>query len=73
MSFEQQFQFIKTILEKSAEQRSATELRTVLTPLMANIDFFKALKLKPQEMNEVCGGLEYAKRPKDSYVIRFGE
>ena len=54
---------------KPADQRSATELRTVLTPLMANIDFFKALKLKPQEMNEVCGGLEYAKRPKNSYVI----
>ena len=37
---------IKQLLSKPAEQRSTYEIRTLLTPLMADIGFFKERKLK---------------------------
>jgi len=40
---------------------------------MSDIKFFKDLKLKPHEMNEVCAGLKYDYCPKDSFVINYGE
>lgn len=63
---------MKTILSKQAEQRSTFELRN-LVPLIADIGYFKQLKLKPYELNEVCSGLEYQAMPKESFVIRYGE
>ena len=42
-------------------------------PLIADIAYFKELKLKPYELNEVCSGLEYKAMTKDSFVIRYGE
>ena len=40
------FDSIKQILSKPAENRTTYELRTVLTPLMADIQFFKERKMK---------------------------
>ena len=40
---------------------------------MSDISFFKERKLKQHEMNEVCGGLEYSSKPKNAFVIRYGE
>ena len=40
---------------------------------MADIQFFKERKLKQQQLNEICGGLEYESMTKDSFVIRYGE
>ena len=68
-----QFKLIKNILSKPAEQRSTYELRTVLTPLMADIAFFKERKLKPHDIQEVCVGLQYLSKPKNSFVIKYGE
>ena len=72
MNPERQFQSMKTILSKPAEQRSTYELRN-LVPLIADIAYFKELKLKPYELNEVCSGLEYQAVQKESFVIRYGE
>ena len=69
---ESQFSVIKAILSKPPEQRSTFELRT-MAPLLGNIGFFKKRKLKPQEMNEVCYGLQYTTLPRNSMVIRYGE
>jgi len=52
-----QFETLKAILSKPSESRSTYELRTVLTPLMADIGFFKERKLKLQDITEVCSGL----------------
>ena len=41
-----QLEQIRQILSKPAEQRTTFELRTVLTPLMSEIAFFKERKLK---------------------------
>ena len=51
MSKELQFKFIKSILMKPAEMRSASEFRTYLMPLLGNIPFFRELKLKHYEMS----------------------
>lgn len=40
---------------------------------MADISFFKERKLKTPDLNEVCGGLEYASYPNNSFVLRYGE
>lgn len=64
---------IKQILSKPAEQRSTYELKNLLVPLMADISFFKERKLKTPDLNEVCGGLEYASYPNNSFVLRYGE
>lgn len=53
--------------------RSTYELRTVLAPLMADNGFFKERKLKPQDITEVCSGLQYECKGKNSFVIRYGE
>ena len=69
---ERQFQSMKSILSKPAEQRSTYELRN-LVPLISDIAYFSKLKLKPYELNEVCSGLEYKTVTKDSFVINYGE
>ena len=68
-----QLEQIRQILSKPAEQRTTFELRTVLTPLMSEIAFFKERKLKLQDLNEVCGGLQYQTNPSDSFIIHYGD
>lgn len=63
---------MKSILSKPAEHRSTYELRN-LVPLISDIAYFNKLKLKPYELNEVCSGLEYMKKTRDSFVINYGE
>ena len=72
-TMKENFDFIKYILSKPPDQRSTFELKTMLTPLMADIAFFKERKLKLQEMVEICGGLQYETCPKDSFIIRYAE
>ncbi len=40
---------------------------------MKNIKFFKERKIKEKEMVDICTGLQYLRKPKGSYVIRYGE
>ena len=40
---------------------------------MADNGFFKERKLKLQDITEVCSGLQYECKPKNSFVIRYGE
>ena len=40
---------------------------------MQDISFFKERKLKPHEMNEVCGGLQYESKESESFVINYGD